>query len=192
MSAHGFLTVDALAQEIRRVDGNHNMGAGALADAIMPFILAHGLRADAPTEPVGKVITIPVGHQQQAYSNIAGLDTALPVGAPVFAAPAFDLERVADVWLHVDENGVRTYSDVARPSFAPRYKAKAFLETEDPADPDFVPFSHLPSGWRVDYDAQKGYRAMPANGKILLEGEAWLPTRQAATAQAWAGYALKK
>lgn len=28
------IDVDALAQEIRRVDGNHDMGAGALAEAI--------------------------------------------------------------------------------------------------------------------------------------------------------------
>lgn len=33
-------TVDALAQEIRRVDGNHELGAGALAEALMPFIAA--------------------------------------------------------------------------------------------------------------------------------------------------------
>lgn len=32
------LDVDALAQEIRRVDGSHNLGAGALAEALMPFI----------------------------------------------------------------------------------------------------------------------------------------------------------
>lgn len=32
------LTIDALAQEIRRVDGNHSLGAGALAEAILPFI----------------------------------------------------------------------------------------------------------------------------------------------------------
>lgn len=34
------LTVDSLAQEIRRVDGNHSLGAGALAEAIMPFLSA--------------------------------------------------------------------------------------------------------------------------------------------------------
>lgn len=32
------LTIDALAQEIRRVDGKHSLGAGALAEAILPFI----------------------------------------------------------------------------------------------------------------------------------------------------------
>ncbi|TAA54063.1 hypothetical protein [Shinella sp. JR1-6] len=34
------LTIDSLAQEIRRVDGNHSLGAGALAEALMPFISA--------------------------------------------------------------------------------------------------------------------------------------------------------
>lgn len=32
------LDVDALAQEIRRVDGNHSLGAGALAEALIPFL----------------------------------------------------------------------------------------------------------------------------------------------------------
>lgn len=32
------LDVDALAQEIRRVDGNHRMGAGALAEALVKFL----------------------------------------------------------------------------------------------------------------------------------------------------------
>lgn len=31
------LNVDDLAQEIRRVDGRHDLGAGALAEALMPF-----------------------------------------------------------------------------------------------------------------------------------------------------------
>lgn len=32
------LTVDRLAQEIRRVDGDHKLGAGALAEALMPYL----------------------------------------------------------------------------------------------------------------------------------------------------------
>lgn len=32
------LNIDALAAEIRRVDGNHDLGAGALAEALLPFI----------------------------------------------------------------------------------------------------------------------------------------------------------
>ena len=34
------LDVDALAAEIRRVDGSNSLGAGALAEALMPFIKA--------------------------------------------------------------------------------------------------------------------------------------------------------
>lgn len=44
------LTVDALAQEIRRVDGSHSLGAGALAEALMPFLLA-----SAPAPASGRV-----------------------------------------------------------------------------------------------------------------------------------------
>lgn len=34
------MTIDELANEIRRVDGNHSLGAGALAEALMPFLLS--------------------------------------------------------------------------------------------------------------------------------------------------------
>lgn len=34
------IDVDALANEIRRVDGDHSLGAGALAEALSPYILA--------------------------------------------------------------------------------------------------------------------------------------------------------
>ena len=37
-SLEGRLTVDALANEIRSVDGNNSLGAGALAEALMPFL----------------------------------------------------------------------------------------------------------------------------------------------------------
>lgn len=39
------LDIDALAQEIRRVDGNHDLGAGALAEALMPFLKAQACKA---------------------------------------------------------------------------------------------------------------------------------------------------
>lgn len=32
------IDINGLAQEIRRVDGNHSLGAGALAEALLPFI----------------------------------------------------------------------------------------------------------------------------------------------------------
>ena len=40
------LFVDALAQEIRRVDGGNNLGAGALAEALMPFLQARSSDAE--------------------------------------------------------------------------------------------------------------------------------------------------
>jgi hypothetical protein len=41
------ITVDDLAQEIRRVDGEHKLGAGALAEALMPFL---ALRQSSPPD----------------------------------------------------------------------------------------------------------------------------------------------
>lgn len=46
--------IDDLAQEIRRVDGNHSLGAGALAEALAPFIAA---RLEALTTTQGEVAT---------------------------------------------------------------------------------------------------------------------------------------
>jgi len=45
------LDVDALAQEIRRVDGDHSLGAGALAEALLPFLSAVGQKAGTVEEP---------------------------------------------------------------------------------------------------------------------------------------------
>lgn len=33
--------IDSLAQEIRRVDGAHSLGAGALSEALQPWLAAH-------------------------------------------------------------------------------------------------------------------------------------------------------
>ena len=35
------LFVDRLANEIRRVDGAHSLGSGALAEALLPFLAEH-------------------------------------------------------------------------------------------------------------------------------------------------------
>lgn len=48
------IDVDALAQEIRRVDGNHDKGAGVLAEALMPFLSA-ALQSAADTPPSEKL-----------------------------------------------------------------------------------------------------------------------------------------
>lgn len=49
LSANQPLNVDALAQEIRRVDGENSLGAGALAEALMPYLAA------LPEAPAGAV-----------------------------------------------------------------------------------------------------------------------------------------
>lgn len=36
------IELDDLANEIRRVDGDHNLGAGALAEALLPWLVDHG------------------------------------------------------------------------------------------------------------------------------------------------------
>lgn len=43
------LTVDDLAQEIRRVDGSNSLGAGALAEALMPFLTSRLPRQEDET-----------------------------------------------------------------------------------------------------------------------------------------------
>lgn len=45
------IDVDALANEIRRVDGGHSLGAGALAEALMPFI-------ESALEPQGQALPV--------------------------------------------------------------------------------------------------------------------------------------
>lgn len=41
------MTVDELAQEIRRVEGAHDLGAGALAEALMPYLRARTSEPEA-------------------------------------------------------------------------------------------------------------------------------------------------
>jgi hypothetical protein len=57
------VSVDALAQEIRRVDGRHTLGAGALAEALLPFLAAlrptdTGWRAIATAPKDGRVVLV--------------------------------------------------------------------------------------------------------------------------------------
>lgn len=42
--------IDDLAQEIRRVDGGHSLGAGALAEALLPFLSRAMLETEAAPE----------------------------------------------------------------------------------------------------------------------------------------------
>lgn len=84
------LDVDELANEIRRVDGNHNLGAGALAEALMPFLQ---VQAAPVAEPVAWVHPAQLtkgtpGDIQASRSrdNIAQI--------PLYTAPPHDAELV--------------------------------------------------------------------------------------------------
>lgn len=59
--------VDRLAQEIRRVDGNHDLGAGALAEALIPFIRALSPSAAACKCEVLREALTPSGDTKAAY-----------------------------------------------------------------------------------------------------------------------------
>lgn len=74
-------TVDQLAQEIRRVDGNHDLGAGALAEALMPFLAA------APRQPQGAEVDWPEKWSGPCTvgNMIANLKT-LPAEMPIYTA----------------------------------------------------------------------------------------------------------
>mgnify|MGYP001486935281 CR=1 FL=1 len=64
------LDVDALAQEIRRVDGSNSLGAGALAEALMPFISKHlaDMARTLEASPVGREQGREEGFPPEAYA----------------------------------------------------------------------------------------------------------------------------
>ncbi|QKC99224.1 hypothetical protein [Mesorhizobium sp. NZP2298] len=62
------LDVDALAQEIRRVDGGHNLGASQLAEALMPFLRA-SLKASQEAEVVNALSDIATERSRQVESE---------------------------------------------------------------------------------------------------------------------------
>lgn len=84
------MTVDAVAQEIRRVDGNHNLGAGALAEKLMPFLSAMG----AAGREDEAVATVSIGQRPDAlgsrltFTRLTVVGQALPAGKyHLFIAP---------------------------------------------------------------------------------------------------------
>lgn len=75
--------VDDLAQEIRRVDGNHDLGAGALAEALLPFLsrftAAHareeGGAVDVGREAIWKLVHEVWQLLDEAETDSAGITT---------------------------------------------------------------------------------------------------------------------
>lgn len=95
------IDVDELAQEIRHVDGEHKLGAGQLAEALMPFLS----RRTAPAEPVAYLTEtgIPVHPVQlpkpvrdaPAKHGYTPLYAAPPVAEPVAAKPPVEIPGYA-------------------------------------------------------------------------------------------------
>lgn len=83
------IDVDALAQEIRRVDGSHSLGAGALAEALMPFLCA----APAPSIDAVSGLVEELREESRSLQSVAWsrLD-----GGQNFSLAAIILDRVAD------------------------------------------------------------------------------------------------
>lgn len=70
--------VDRLAQEIRRVDGNHDKGAAALAEAISHFFQGESLRLFGLLADIRKAAGDPEGKlmQDELVARIAALKAA--------------------------------------------------------------------------------------------------------------------
>jgi len=79
------MTVDELAQEIRRVDGDNILGAGALAEALMPFFSrtpapewevvcsgceGHPVFPNVPCAVCGASPVVPVGREEIAVAAV--------------------------------------------------------------------------------------------------------------------------
>ncbi|QRY69217.1 hypothetical protein JVX98_13430 [Ensifer sp. PDNC004] len=85
------IDIDALAQEIRRVDGNHSLGHGALAEALAPFIAALSRPIDpkAEVEPVAELVSGSVLDNGTQLYEIRVLNReACRDGLKLFASPS--------------------------------------------------------------------------------------------------------
>lgn len=96
------IDVDALAQEIRRVNGDHKLGAGALAEALAPFINKGWHLTQAAREPFGWLV---VGQTTTLFArsstrpdlkHINGFDNVVSMIPlrPLPCAMAADLDRL--------------------------------------------------------------------------------------------------
>lgn len=90
MTTETVLNVDDLAQEIRRVDGKHDLGAGALAEALLPFIEQAVLQSEQvqawkrDAERYRKVRRMDLQHYSDIY--MANLQSGAPFDLLVDAA----------------------------------------------------------------------------------------------------------
>ena len=90
------LTIDTLSQEIRRVDGNHSLGAGALAEALMPLFSAALSEQTLP-------VRVEAGTVEYRWDGIAGkmryFGSAAPNGWLGDKQPPSVTEQITDTVL---------------------------------------------------------------------------------------------
>jgi len=93
--AQGAVMVDELAQETRRVDGNHSLGAGALAEALMPFLSALHSPAHSGEQEFRPCV---IHYEDGDYSQMVIEDCPTVTGHPPVAVEALydlnDRERI--------------------------------------------------------------------------------------------------
>jgi hypothetical protein len=135
------ITIDQLAQEIRRVDGNHSLGAGALAEKLMPFIEAALAAAPAGAVKPGDIVRwiewaggdfLPVPPEMQVMVLLRDGSTEGPAKALEFAGEN-------SCWKHRGTSGdIVAYtsdllfaSPVAQATDVPRVKRWAKDLTDD-------------------------------------------------------------
>ena len=91
-TAPAAIDVDALAQEIRRVDGAHSLGAGALAEALLPYLVARGVRSGV-VSPKDLRESFKEGYFSQGESNLENewsTSNARVLHDAVLKSPAFE------------------------------------------------------------------------------------------------------
>jgi len=64
-------TIDDLAQEIRRVDGNHSLGAGELAEALLPFVTKDGQEGAVDVDDLAQAIRLADGNHSLGAGLLA-------------------------------------------------------------------------------------------------------------------------
>lgn len=89
----GGLDADALANEIRRVDGDNSLGAGALAEALMPSLAALSQEAE------------PVAWRSNVLNTIVGIDNWRLTHEPYKATTGERVRAVQRLIVHPDDRG---------------------------------------------------------------------------------------
>lgn len=157
-------TVDDLAQEIRRVDGNHSLGAGALAEALTPFLAQYvdGQPLKLAIKPLEWIETSPgIFH---AFCGLEGLDRYSIVSSSSRATWRFG----TDDWQEAPAPTLEAAKAAAQSDYERRMsRALAFAPTlPEPTDERL----DLIAAWR---EAARELREGPRSCNIIQQAIMW-------------------